>query len=636
MFTFNSIRTKFVGIIVIIGISSLVLAICYGFYLKGIMQKDAFKERALFLQSQISEAVDAKLKIALTNAIGLANNGTLSKAIIEDNRELGINRLKMVIDDYATNADFKGMKVHMHTADFKSFIRSWAPDKFGDDLSSFRHTLKTVKETRKAMSAIETGRGGLELRGIAPIIRDGDYVGSVEILLGTGSISRELEQKRLRFITLLNKNLKELTSLVSENTAIGAEFIVANDKWFSPETISFFQKIDITTLQKNGYLHENGHFLAALPIKDITGNAVGINIIAEDDSYVTKRMSEIQQVVFTFIGLMAGLLVILCVASAFFMQKFVVTPVKNIVPFVKAMSVGDFTGRLEISTHDELGELAENLKQTVYGLARIISDVKAAASDVNESSIVLNLAVTRLNNSATDGASKAEGIRSMAERSSSGVAGLAAAMEEMTATITEIARNTGETRTVAQQATNDAMAAQDVIRRLAEAASKIGETSKLIGSIAEQTNLLALNATIEAARAGEAGKGFAVVANEVKELAKQTGDSVEEIDGIVTTLQGWTGQSVEAIEKVTGTVQKMSDFADSVAAAVEEQTATVSEVSQSAQMISSEVNNITQMAEGITSASSLTTQGVESVNEVTKELKEVSAKLNQKTDSFRL
>ncbi len=634
MFTFSSIRTKFLAILIAIGILSLICAIGYGFYVKGLMQKDAFTERELYLKQLIDKEMQAKLIVASTNAVGLANNDTLSRAIIEDDRELAINRLKMLIDDYALNADYKGMKVHLHTAELRSFVRSWAKEKFGDDIS-FRKTLQNLKNTKKSVTAIEVERDGFAMRGLAPIVRDGDYVGSVEIMFGMGSIARQFESQKMRMITLLRKELKETAALVSQNASIGSNFIVANHQWFSPETIAFFQKVDMTALEKDGHLYTDDYFFVFVPMKDFNGEVVGANIIAEKSDYIHGRIDDIKGIVLTFIGIMSGLLIILCVGSAFFVQKFVVTPVKNIVPFVKAMSIGDFTSRLEIRSDDELGELAENLRQTVTGLSSIIGDVKAAASDVNESSIILNLAVTRLDSSASDGSSKAGAIKDMAERSGSGVAGLAAAMEQMTATITEIARNTGETRSVAIQASNDATAAQDVIRRLAEAASKIGETSKLIGSIAEQTNLLALNATIEAARAGEAGKGFAVVANEVKELAKQTGDSVGEIDSIVTALQGWTGQSVEAIEKVTDTVQKMSDFADSVAAAVEEQTATVSEVSQSAQIISTDVNNITQMAEDITGSSQSIMQGVESVNEVTKELKDVSAKLNQKTDSFK-
>src|SRR5690606_38189178 len=117
---------------------------------------------------------------------------------------------------------------------------------------------------------------------------------------------------------------------------------------------------------------------------------------------------------------------------------------------------------------------------------------------------------------------------------------VATGIEEMNASIREIAKNATDASHVATNAVQVAESTNATISRLGTSSAEIGKVVKVITSIAEQTNLLALNATIEAARAGEAGKGFAVVANEVKELAKETARATEDI-----------GQKIEAIQRDT-------------------------------------------------------------------------------------
>ncbi|GAB1693518.1 methyl-accepting chemotaxis protein [Krasilnikovia sp. M28-CT-15] len=167
---------------------------------------------------------------------------------------------------------------------------------------------------------------------------------------------------------------------------------------------------------------------------------------------------------------------------------------------------------------------------------------------------------------------------------------VAAAAEEMTASIHEISKSASEVAAVAADAVAAADSAGARIQRLSTSSSEIGAVVQAINAIAEQTNLLALNATIEAARAGEAGKGFAVVAGEVKDLAQETARATEDIAARVRAIQEDSDGTVHTIGEFQGVLGRINDYVTMIAAAVEEQNATTASMSR----------NVTQAAVGST------------------------------------
>ena len=172
------------------------------------------------------------------------------------------------------------------------------------------------------------------------------------------------------------------------------------------------------------------------------------------------------------------------------------------------------------------------------------------------------------------------GLTDATDVTARGVSSAAAASEEMSQSIREIARQSQESADIAGVATQQVGHANQTMLGLQEQAKRIEGIVKLIRAIAGQTNLLALNATIEAARAGEVGRGFAVVAAEVKTLAKQTAQATEDIAALVAAIQAATTQSVLAMREVGSSVATITERAAAIAASVVEQETAGSEISQ--------------------------------------------------------
>jgi methyl-accepting chemotaxis protein len=186
-----------------------------------------------------------------------------------------------------------------------------------------------------------------------------------------------------------------------------------------------------------------------------------------------------------------------------------------------------------------------------------------------------------------------------AEATSGHVQTMAAAAEELAASVGEIASSMTMSRGATDHAGDEVARAEESARQLTIAAEAIGGIVGLISTITGQTNLLALNATIEAARAGEAGKGFAVVAQEVKQLAGQTAQATSQIVSEIANVQAVSKAVVDALSGIRQAVSMMRDHVVSTVTAVEEQSAVTREMSSNMQAAASSVISIAANARSI-------------------------------------
>ncbi|MBL8399321.1 MAG: methyl-accepting chemotaxis protein [Candidatus Accumulibacter sp.] len=241
----------------------------------------------------------------------------------------------------------------------------------------------------------------------------------------------------------------------------------------------------------------------------------------------------------TIAGIVAAMVLVLL--------RHVVAPIRRMTVALREIATGkvDLTGRIEATSSDEIGEIANAFNDMMSRLQQLIRETASTADQVSAAATGLSDSIAQVSVASTAQSDAAASMASVVKELTTSVgqaANLAADSEQISKHTADASR---EGIKLAEQSAKKSGELRDAGGRMAALASKLATESNhihglvsVIHEIADQTNLLALNAAIEAARAGEAGRGFAVVADEVRKLAERTNKEVNTIRDIVDGMNG--------------------------------------------------------------------------------------------------
>lgn len=321
---------------------------------------------------------------------------------------------------------------------------------------------------------------------------------------------------------------------------------------------------------------------------------LGWGLVLESREY--EALTEVREMLWTLMIISAVVLlvaIVVCITLVRTITRTLGGEPDYTANIVHQVATGDLTASVRLKAGDSSSLLAsihvmqQNLRTMLLQIRDYSDQVAAAAtelSQINEQTQRgIELQNTEINSSAV-------------------------AMNQMTASLEEVSRNTQQAADAAGAAEKETQQGQlvvsqtvkdlaglstevsraaEIINHLKQDSDKIGNILQVIESIAEQTNLLALNAAIEAARAGETGRGFAVVADEVRTLASRTKDSTTEIQQMIEKLQRGTDNAVSATNKSEQATRKTAEQAGKAGDALTSISAAVSLINDTAQQIAS-------------------------------------------------
>lgn len=241
---------------------------------------------------------------------------------------------------------------------------------------------------------------------------------------------------------------------------------------------------------------------------------------------------------------------------------------------------------------EEVKKLSEERHKKSEEIEEIIKKLAAASTKTSSG-------IEQINASMDGIADNTNNVSNFTKDVSSSVNSVVLAMKEINISLNEISHNCERSKDITSDAEEKAKDTNRIIDALNNSSKQIGKIVKVINEIADQTNMLALNAAIEAAGAGDAGKGFAVVAGEVKELARQTADSTEEIGQQIEVMQNNMADVVSAMGTIVEVIDEMTSITNTIAAAVSEQSAVSGSISNAAVTAAEKVNLITEKTRDI-------------------------------------
>ncbi|AIQ69652.1 methyl-accepting chemotaxis protein [Paenibacillus graminis] len=324
--------------------------------------------------------------------------------------------------------------------------------------------------------------------------------------------------------------------------------------------------------------------------------------------------------------------VIISILIGYVIARSISRPLMVMLGLASEVANGNLTQQAEITSKDEVGQLASALNRMVNNLKDLINGIVMNSQSVAASSEEISASTQEIASTSTTQSAASASITELFKELSLAINSVAVSAEEAAELSNDTVRTAREGGYVVETSLQGMQAVNHQMTQLEEDSRKIGDIIEVIDDIAEQTNLLALNAAIEAARAGEQGRGFAVVADEVRKLAERSSDATKEITKIIKAMQENTKQSVRAVaesvqqssmtsqafEQIISMVNTSSLKVNEIAAACEEESAQAAEVMNS-------VESIAASSEESAAASEETAATCQSLAQLAEELAQSAA-----------